>query len=97
MSLINCKKELKLKWTKHCVLSAAGVDNANANSNDIIPTIQDTKSYVPAITLLAKNNQKRSKLLSKGFERSMYSNEYKSESKNKNTTNKNRYFLEPNL
>ena len=29
MSLINCKAELKLKWTKHCVLSAAGNDNVN--------------------------------------------------------------------
>ena len=29
MPLINCKVELKLKWTKHCVLFAAGADNAN--------------------------------------------------------------------
>ena len=32
MPLINCKIELKLKWTKYCVLSAAG----NDNDNDII-------------------------------------------------------------
>ena len=25
--LINCKVELKLKWTKYCVLSAAGNEN----------------------------------------------------------------------
>ena len=36
MSLINCKVEFKLKWTKYCVLSAAVADNANANSNKII-------------------------------------------------------------
>ena len=29
MALINCKVELKLKWTKHCVLSAGGNDNDN--------------------------------------------------------------------
>ena len=29
MPLINCKVELKLKWTKFCVLSAGGNDNLN--------------------------------------------------------------------
>ena len=41
MPLINCKVEFKL--TKYCVLSAAGADNANADSNNIIFTIKDTK------------------------------------------------------
>ena len=46
MPLINCKVELKLKWTKYCVLSAAGAD-VNGNDNDnIIFTIKDTKLYV---------------------------------------------------
>ena len=31
--LINCKVELKLKWSKYCVLSANGNDNANVNYN----------------------------------------------------------------
>ena len=30
-TLINCKVELKLKWIKYRVLSAAGADNTNAN------------------------------------------------------------------
>ena len=43
MSLINCKVELKLRWSKHCILSVAGADNANGNNddNDIIFTIKD--------------------------------------------------------
>ena len=36
MPLINCKAELKLKWTKFCVLSAGRADNADANYNNII-------------------------------------------------------------
>ena len=36
MPLINCKAELKLKWTKYCVLSAGRADNADANYNNII-------------------------------------------------------------
>ena len=34
MPLINCKEELKLKWTTICVLSAAGIDNVNGIAND---------------------------------------------------------------
>ena len=30
MTLINCKVELKLKWTKHCILSVVG----NASTNE---------------------------------------------------------------
>ena len=49
------------------------------------------------LTLSAKGNQKLPKLLSKGFERSVYWNEYKTKSQNKNTTNEFRYFLESNF
>ena len=53
MPLINCKAELKLKWRKYCVLSEAGNDNninENANADNIIFTIKDTKLYVPVVT-----------------------------------------------
>ena len=39
--LINCKVELKFKWKKHCVLSAASADDDDANPNNIIFTIKD--------------------------------------------------------
>ena len=100
MPLINCKAELKLKWTKYCVLDAAGPDNNDANSNNIIFTIKETKLYVPIVTLSARDNKKLSKLskrLSKGSERSVYWNEYKRKSKNKNAAHKYRYFLESNF
>ena len=99
MPLINCKGELRLRWTKHCVLSAAGTDNANGNNddNDIIFIISDKKLYVPVVTLSARDNQRLSKLLGKAFERSVYWNESKTKSGNKNTTNEYRYFLESNF
>ena len=78
MPLINCKVELKLGRRKHCVLSIAGTDNVNGNNDDnIIFAIKDTKLYVPVITLSVRDNQNLSKLLSKGFESSIYWNEYK--------------------
>ena len=72
MPLINCKVELKLKRTKYCVLSAAGADNVNnRDSHNIIFVIKDTK-LCSCSTLSARDNQKLSKLLSNGFERSAY-------------------------
>ena len=62
---INCKVQLKLKLTKHCVLSAGGNNNANADHDNIIFTIKDTKLHVPVVTLSVKDNQKLSKLPSK--------------------------------
>ena len=43
ISLINYKVELKLKWTKHCILSAADNDNninESADINNILFTIK---------------------------------------------------------
>ena len=75
MPLNICKVQLKVKWIKQFLLAAAGVDNGNANSsnnnNIIIFTMKDTKLYVPVVTLSANDNLKLSKLLSKGFERSV--------------------------
>ena len=75
------ENRIKLNWTKYCVLSAAGAYdvnesiNDNVNDNNIIFTIKDKKFYFPVVTFSARDNQKLSKLLSKGFERSVYWNE----------------------
>ena len=75
-----------------------GNDNLNNIDSDIIIfTIKDTKLYVFVVTLSAKSSQKLSKLLSKGFERSVYWNQNKTKSENKNTTNEYRYFLKSNF
>ena len=97
MPLINCKVELKLKWAKYCVLSAAGADNTNVNPDNIIFITNDTKLHVPVVTSPARDIQKLSKLLSKGFARSVYWNRYNTKSENKSTKNEYRYFLESNF
>ena len=58
MPLINCKVVLKVKWTKYCLLPAAGADNTNAIPNKIVFTIKDTKLYFPFVTLPARKNKK---------------------------------------
>ena len=70
----------KLNWTlwiKDCVSAATCVKKDGANSSHIVFSIKDRKLYSPLVTLSAKGNQKLSKLLSKGFERSLHCSENK--------------------
>ena len=67
MPLINCKVELSLKWYERCLLTAATTETF---------TITDTKLYVPIVTLSIEGNSKLTKLLSEGFNRPIYWNEY---------------------
>ena len=71
MPLINCKVELSLNWIEDCVLTTAN------NANKATFKITDAKLYVPIATLSIEDNAKLSKLLGKGFKRSIYWNKYK--------------------
>ena len=99
--LINCNVDLKFRLTNYCVLFVlyfANIENDDgANVNDIIFNVKDIKLYVPLFILSAIDNRKLAKLLSKGFQRSFYWNEYKIKSENKDMTNKYRCFLESNV
>ena len=79
MSLINCKIRLNLTWKKECVLS-----NQAGNSVFII---NDTKLYVPVVTLSKEDNKGFIDQQNKGFQRSIYWNEYKTKERNENTDN----------
>ena len=68
-------------------MSAAGADNANANSYDIIFIIKDMKLYVPAVSLSAKYNRNLSITFSKRFKRRVYQSESKTKRENKNMVN----------
>ena len=69
MPLINCKIKLNLTWEKECILSTA-VDNA-------VFIINDTKLYAPVVTLSKEDNKDFIGQQNKGFQRSVYWNEYK--------------------
>ena len=69
MPLINCKIKLNLTWTKECVLS-------NQTGNAVF-IINDTKLYVPVVTLSKEDNKDFIEQQNEGFQRSIYWNEYK--------------------
>ena len=76
MPLINCKIKLNLTWKKECVLST---DAGNA-----VFIINDTKMYVPVVTLSNEDNKDFIEQQNKGFQRSNYWNEYKTKEINEN-------------
>ena len=69
MPLINCKIKLNLKWKKECVLSNS--------AGEAVFIINDTKLYVPVVTLSKEDNKDFIEQQNKGFQRSIYWNEYK--------------------
>ena len=69
MPLITCKIELNLTWKKECVLST--------DAGDAVFIINDTKLYVPVVTLSKEDNKDFIEQQNKGFKRSIYWNEYK--------------------
>ena len=64
---------------QNCVLTTAPIGaNANATGRGSATfEITDAKLYVPIVTLSVEDNAKLSKLLSEGFKRPIYWNEYK--------------------
>ena len=75
MPLINCKIKLNLPWKKEYALSA---DAGNA-----VFIINDTKMYVPVVTLSKEDNKDFIEQQNKGFERSIYWNEYNTKGQDK--------------
>ena len=75
MPLINCTIKLNLTWKKGCVLST---DAGNA-----VFIINDTKMYVPVVTLSKEDNEDFIEQQNKGLQRSIYRNEYKTKKKMK--------------
>ena len=76
MPLINFKIKLNLTWKKECVLS--NQDGA------AVFIINDTKLYVPVVALSKEDNKDFIKQQNKGFQRSIYCNEYKTKEINEN-------------
>ena len=69
MPLIICKIKLNLTWKKECVSSTG--------AGEAVLIINDTKLYVPVVTLSKEDNKDFIEQQNKGFQRSIYWNEYK--------------------
>ena len=81
MPLINCKIKLNLTWKKECVLSTNKDAAAPNLHNNPVLIINDTK-YVPVVTLSKEDNKDFIDQKNKGFQISIYWNEYKTKEQN---------------
>ena len=81
MPLINCKIKLNLTWKKECVLST--------NAGNAVFIINDTKLYVPVVTLSKEDNKEFIEQQNKCFQRSIYWNEYKTKEQTVDSDNNN--------
>ena len=66
MPLVNCEISLHLKWSRNCIIVACIANNQT-------PSFQknDTKLYVPAVTLSSQENIKILKPIESGFKRTI--------------------------
>ena len=88
MPLIDCKVEISLKLIENCILSNSGTAAIFKRT--------DAKFYIPIVTLKTEDNTKLSKLLSEGFKRPIYWNEYKVIPEKINAANENiRILIDP--
>ena len=98
MPLINCKIHLELNCNNNCVIYGADtyVGGDNANNRETTFKITSTKLYVPVVTLSTKDNVNLTKIVNKGFKRSVNWNEYKSkiETKEADANNLKRFPLD---
>ena len=107
MPLINCDINVILTWSEKSVLkrkvtrdavpaqegnpATAAVDNP---TNAIFKT-EDTKLYVPVVTLSNKNDTNFLEQLKSGFKRTIKWNKYRSEMTNQTKTSHLNYLIEP--
>ena len=80
MPLINCEKELDLSWSKECIISEISrpaavaantphTDRVATETNGATFQINNTKLYVPAVTLSINNETKFLENIKQGFKR----------------------------
>ena len=69
MPLINCKVELKIKWTKYCVFSTGGTENeVNDNDNDnYYSYYQRHKIICSCVNLSGRDNKNYQNFLAKNL------------------------------
>ena len=85
MPLINCKIKLNLTWKKECVLST--------DAGEAVFIINDTKLYVPVVTLSKERNKDFIEQQNKGLQGSIYWNEYKTKEQTVDSDNNNANFV----
>ena len=92
MPLINCESWLQLKWSRKCIIVAETANNQNPGFQ-----INDTKLYVPVVTLSTQENIKLLKQLESGFKRTFNWNKYLAKTINQAQNRYLDYLVDPSF
>ena len=92
MPLINHEISLQLKWSRNCIIVAGTANNQNPSFQ-----INDTKLYVPVVTLSTQENIKLLKQLESGFKRNIDWNEYLAKTTNQARNRYLDYLIDPSF
>ena len=90
MPLINCEINLQLKWSRKFVIVAGTANNQNSSFQ-----INDTKLYVPVVTLSTQENIKLLRQLEPGFKRTINWNKYLAKKTNQAWNRHLVYLIDP--
>ena len=92
MPLINSEIRLQLKWSRNCIIVAGTTNNQNSTFQ-----INDTKLYVPVVTLSTEEKINLLKQLESGFKRTINSNKYLAKTTNQTRNRNLDYLNDPNF
>ena len=90
--LINFEIRLQLKWSRNCIIVAGTTNNQNSTFQ-----INDTKLYVPVVTLSTEEKINLLKQLESGFKRTINSNKYPAKTTNQTRNRNLDYLNDPNF
>ena len=92
MPQINCEISLQLNLSRICIIAAGTTNNQNP-----IFQINDTKLYVPVVTLSAHKSIKLLKQLESAFKRTINCNKYLAKTTNQARNRHLDYLIDPNF
>ena len=92
MPLINYEISLQLKWSREWTMVAGMANNQNSTFQ-----VNDTKLYVPVVTLSAQENIKLLKQLESAFKRNINWNKYLAKTTNQAQNRYLDYLIDPSF
>ena len=100
MPLISCEVSLELKWNKNCVITSLERRQVGARPRSNAPTgvtlaINDSKLYIPVVTLSKNDEIKLLTNLKSGFKREIIWNKYRSQMSTEAINNNLNILIDP--
>ena len=98
--LISCEVSLELKWDKNCIVTSLEQKDIGGGNRDNAPTgatlaINDSKLYLPAVTLSKDDEIKLLTNLKSGFNREIIWNKYRSQMTTEAVNNNLNILIDP--